>query len=61
MVQRETGRQEAAGILTPREIEIVKHVADGLHNLEIAKQLFISEGTVGQDTSAQHLPEARFG
>jgi DNA-binding NarL/FixJ family response regulator len=46
MVQRETGRQEAAGVLTPREIEIVKHVADGLHNLEIAKQLFISEGTV---------------
>jgi DNA-binding NarL/FixJ family response regulator len=46
MVQREAGRQEVADVLTPREIEIVKHVADGLHNLEIAKQLFISEGTV---------------
>jgi len=32
--------------LTPREIEIVKHVAGGLRNVEIAKRLFISEGTV---------------
>jgi DNA-binding NarL/FixJ family response regulator len=46
LLQHETGRQQAAQILTPREIEIVKHVAGGLRNIEIAKRLFISEGTV---------------
>lgn len=46
LLRRESGRQEAAQILTPREIEIVKHVAGGLRNIEIAKRLFISEGTV---------------
>jgi DNA-binding NarL/FixJ family response regulator len=46
LLQHEAGRQEAAQILTPREIEIVKHVAGGLRNMEIAKRLFISEGTV---------------
>lgn len=46
MLQREAGRQAAARLLTPREIEIVKQVAAGLRNQEIAKRLFISEGTV---------------
>jgi DNA-binding NarL/FixJ family response regulator len=46
LLQSEAGRQEAAQMLTRREIEIVKHVAAGLRNLEIAKRLFISEGTV---------------
>lgn len=46
LLQREAGRQETAKILTPREMEIVKQVAVGLHNVEIAKRLFISEGTV---------------
>ncbi len=46
LLQREEGRREAAQALTPREIEIVKQVAAGLHNVEIAKRLFISEGTV---------------
>jgi DNA-binding NarL/FixJ family response regulator len=46
LLQRESGRQEAAQILTTREIEIVKQVAAGLRNVEIAKRLFISEGTV---------------
>lgn len=32
--------------LTPREREIVHHVAHGLHNAEVAKRLFISEQTV---------------
>ncbi len=46
LIRRESGRQEAAQILTGREIEIVKEVAAGLRNIEIAKRLFISEGTV---------------
>jgi DNA-binding NarL/FixJ family response regulator len=46
LLQNEAGRQEAAQVLTSREIEIVKHVAGGLRNMEIAKRLFISEGTV---------------
>jgi DNA-binding NarL/FixJ family response regulator len=46
LLRKEAGRQEAAQILTPREIEIVKHVANGLRNIEIGKRLFISEGTV---------------
>ena len=33
-------------MLTPREIEIAKQVAGGFRNIEIAKRLFISEGTV---------------
>lgn len=46
LLQREAGQREAAQRLTPREIEIVKQVAAGLRNTEIAKRLFISEGTV---------------
>ena len=46
LLQREAGQREAAQLLTPREIEIVKQVAAGLRNTEIAKRLFISEGTV---------------
>lgn len=33
-------------ILTPREIEIIKEVAEGLNNKDIAEKLFISEKTV---------------
>lgn len=32
--------------LTEKEIEIIKHVANGLSNKEIAKALYLSEGTV---------------
>ena len=46
LLQREAGKQEAAQALTSREIEIVKQAATGLRNIEIAKKLFISEGTV---------------
>jgi DNA-binding NarL/FixJ family response regulator len=46
LLQREAGRQGAAEVLTPREIGIVKQVAAGLRNTEIATRLFISEGTV---------------
>jgi DNA-binding NarL/FixJ family response regulator len=32
--------------LSERELEIIKHVANGLSNKEIAKKMFLSEGTV---------------
>ncbi|MGH9459334.1 MAG: response regulator [Thermoanaerobaculia bacterium] len=35
-----------AGALTPREVEVVRLVAEGLRNKEIAERLLISEGTV---------------
>jgi DNA-binding NarL/FixJ family response regulator len=46
LLKREAGRNEAVRVLTSREIEIVKHAAAGLRNREIAKKLFISEGTI---------------
>ena len=46
LLKREAGRNEAVQLLTTREVEIAKQVAAGLRNLEIAKSLFISEGTV---------------
>jgi DNA-binding NarL/FixJ family response regulator len=39
-------RSPASELLTPREREIVRHVALGLRNFEVAKKLFISEQTV---------------
>jgi DNA-binding NarL/FixJ family response regulator len=46
LLQREAAAREIAKILTPREIEIVRLVANGLRNKEIADTLAISEGTV---------------
>jgi DNA-binding NarL/FixJ family response regulator len=46
MLRREAGEREIAGVLTPRELQIVRLVASGLHNKEIADKLGISEGTV---------------
>jgi DNA-binding NarL/FixJ family response regulator len=46
LLQREAGARELAGVLTPREREILRLVAGGLQNKAIAKELFISEGTV---------------
>jgi DNA-binding NarL/FixJ family response regulator len=46
LLQGQAGKLEAAQVLTPREIEIVELVATGLRNVEVAKRLFISEGTV---------------
>ena len=40
------GEQQRENRLTPRENEILAHIADGLSNQEIADRLFISEYTV---------------
>src|SRR3990172_2775655 len=46
LIRREAGAREVAGLLTPREIEIVRMVASGLRNKEIGARLSVSEGTV---------------
>jgi DNA-binding NarL/FixJ family response regulator len=46
MLQREAGARAMKGLLTVREIELVRLIARGLPNKEIAGQLFIGEGTV---------------
>jgi DNA-binding NarL/FixJ family response regulator len=46
LLQHEAGARELAGVLTPRELEVMRLVASGLHNETIAKELHISEGTV---------------
>ena len=43
---REAATREVGHTLTPREIELVKMVAQGLRNRAIAERLAISEGTV---------------
>jgi DNA-binding NarL/FixJ family response regulator len=55
LLQREAGTREVAQILTPREIEIVRMVASNMRNKDIAKKLFISEGTV--KTHLHHIFE----
>jgi len=47
-VQTEFARQETSSgkELTPRESEIVRYVASGLRNIEVAEQLSITESTV---------------
>jgi DNA-binding NarL/FixJ family response regulator len=46
MLRREAGARDIATVLTPREIDLVRMVARGLRNKEIAGKLSISEGTV---------------
>ncbi len=46
VLDREAAAREASHALTPREIEIVRMVAQGLRNRVIAERLSISEGTV---------------
>ncbi|MBI3458437.1 MAG: response regulator transcription factor [Candidatus Rokubacteria bacterium] len=46
MLRREAAAREVARLRTPREVEIMRMVARGLRNREIAGKLSISEGTV---------------
>jgi two-component system nitrate/nitrite response regulator NarL len=46
LLRRESGEREAARLLTNREIEVVRQVAQGLRNKEVAGKLNITEGTV---------------
>jgi two-component system, NarL family, response regulator LiaR len=47
---RDPARAEALGI-TPRELEILEALADGLSTREIGERLFVSENTVKTHTS----------
>jgi len=46
LMRSESGSREAAALLTDREIEIVRMLATGLRNKEIASRLSISSNTV---------------
>jgi two-component system nitrate/nitrite response regulator NarL len=46
IVKHESSVREVAQMLTPREIELVRMMAEGLRNRAIADRLGISEGTV---------------
>lgn len=46
LLRREAGARDLASQLTPREIEILRLVAEGLSNKEISERISISEGTV---------------
>jgi DNA-binding NarL/FixJ family response regulator len=46
VLRRQSGQVKVAAVLTAREIEVVRMVARGLRNKEIAGQLSITEGTV---------------
>jgi DNA-binding NarL/FixJ family response regulator len=45
---RRAGETEAPSGLTRRELEVLDRIAAGASNREVAKQLFISEKTVGR-------------
>lgn len=47
---RDAGQVEALGI-TPRELEILEFIAEGLSNKEIAARAFVSENTVKTHSS----------
>jgi len=46
LIRRETALAQMPKALTRRELEIVKLVAEGLRNREIAQRLFVTEGTI---------------
>ena len=47
---RDEGKLESLGI-TPRELEILELIAQGLSNKEIAERVFVSENTVKTHSS----------
>jgi ATP/maltotriose-dependent transcriptional regulator MalT len=47
---RDQGKLESLGI-TPRELEILELIAQGLSNKEIAERVFVSENTVKTHSS----------
>ena len=46
MILREAGARRLATILTPREVEVMSLVAQGMSNREIAAKLLLAEGTI---------------
>jgi two-component system NarL family response regulator/two-component system nitrate/nitrite response regulator NarL len=46
VLKRESAQRASHDVLSEREREVVKMIARGLRNKEIAKELFITEGTV---------------
>ena len=46
LVRRENAVRHSYEVLTSRQLQILRMVAIGLHNKDIGKKLFISEGTV---------------
>jgi DNA-binding NarL/FixJ family response regulator len=46
LLHRDAGAREVALLLTPRELQVLRAVATGKRNREIAAQLHITEGTV---------------
>jgi DNA-binding NarL/FixJ family response regulator len=46
LVKQAAGVRVAADLLTARETDLIRMIAKGLRNKEIAERLFISEGTV---------------
>lgn len=50
-MQAKAPQSEAAGLLTPRERDIVKLVAQGYDNKAIAAELYLAEGTVRNNLS----------
>jgi DNA-binding NarL/FixJ family response regulator len=46
LLRREAATRQVTAVLSPRELEVVRLVSDGLRNKEIAVQLSVSEGTV---------------
>ena len=49
--QNDAGHSPDAGPLTARETEVIRLLADGLSNRDIAVELFISEKTVARHLS----------